>query len=238
MRTPDDPTAPLIQLERADDHGESAAVVLDTIVGSANEILRCWELAVASGAQRGSVGIQVRRPSGPQDDLLRVDVGQDAGPELKHCVDAAVREHLPTPDEGDVASVGFRLFRRRDDAALRMLDPGGEVAIRAAGSCWQWKQEGACPPGKRCYASRWIRTGCGPSTMRNDVTVRFGFGPTNEQRARLVDARLVTGEGVVLWRTPLAAEFVDGYGESPASKQGRSPRRPPRIGYSLDGRRW
>lgn len=220
VRTPDDPNAPLIQLQRVDGHGASGAAALETIVGAASGILRCWEVAVAAGAKRGSVGIHVRRPTEPDGDPLRVDFGQDADPEAQRCIDAAVRKRLTMPEQGDSASVGFMFFSRRENVVMATLDPGGEVAVRAGSSCWQWKEEGPCPAHKRCYASRWIRTSCGAPAMRDDVSVRFGLGTPKGERAPLSDARLVGGDGTVLWVTPLASDFLVGYGEYRVSKEG------------------
>ncbi|MEM6993755.1 MAG: hypothetical protein AAF721_24790, partial [Myxococcota bacterium] len=213
VRNPDDPSAPVAQLDRADDYGPTGAAVVQAIVDSASEILSCWEVAVAGGAKRGSVGIVVRAPSDPDDDLMVVNVAQDADAEVQRCIDTAVRKRLPMPAKGDVASVGFRFFSRRDEVVMQTVDPGGIVAVRAGGSCFQWREEGPCPPNKHCYASRWIRTRCGPPAMRDDVSVRFGLGTPKGDRASLIDARLVAGDGTVLWLTALPSAFVVGYGD-------------------------
>lgn len=203
-----------LDVTHADDWGAGGPALQEAIADCAGPLLACGEARFAqpNPPDRVTFHVDLRSGQGEHHDPLGVDIRPREEAALRRCLDAALRSRLPRPadDEGAVAS-------------FVLIAPGGErrvggpfedrlVSVHFGGACWQWEQEPPCPPNKRCHASKFVRTSCGEPTQREDVTLHFGLGPPQGDRAAPSDVRLLGGDGTVLWLTALPGPLAERYG--------------------------
>ncbi len=210
----DDPAAPVLHLTSLVHHGGSARAFVDHVLADVGPLLAC--ATAAAGDARGQVSFQVRvRGSASTDsDPLEIDVHPDETEEeaLAKCIEATVRPRVEEVAAGDLAYLSFRRFPDRDAVFLRPADDARIVAVRAAGTCWQWETY-PCAPHKHCMAPEFVRTSCGDPTMRDDVSLVFALGPADERgRAGPTELVLRDGAGATLWATPLPESTRTRYG--------------------------
>lgn len=215
VRDADDPAAPLVQLQDAKSFGAGGDALVEAIVGTADSLLSCWETRNESVDGRVNVRVDLRAPSDPADDPLNVSAANQTAASVVQCADEALRKVVPRPGEGAGAVVLFTMFPRRDEAQLRRANPDELVAVRVAGTCWQW-EDYPCKPHKHCKADEWVRTTCGEPTQRDDVALHYGLGTPKDGYADAVDVRLVQGDGTVLWLQPLAFELGRAFQAAPS----------------------
>lgn len=212
VRDADDPTAAVLQLTRLAEHGPTAQATVDAVLGRVDALLSCGTDAIDEDPRQPSFQIRVRGPDAPDDDPIRIDVQPTEAEALARCIDAAVRSHVTTPARGDVAVFSFRVFADRDAATLRRARDDRLVAVRDAGTCWQWETY-PCAPHKHCRAPEFIRTSCGEPAMRDDVTLRWTLGNKDASgRAAPTGIELVAGDGATVWATALSEAAQRRYG--------------------------
>jgi hypothetical protein len=213
VRDADDPAAPLLRLDHLDYTGDSSRASAQAVLAVVDELLACWEAHPPVPAlPSAQLHIRTHARDAIGVDPLEVLTWPVEAADLQTCAHAVIRDVVSVPGSGQGLRMSLRIFAHRSEATLRRADPSRIVAVRDAGSCWQWETY-PCKPHKHCMAPEFIRTECGAPTQRDDVRVAFGLGPPNAAGlAPPVDVRLVNAAGDVLWLTPLPPELVARYG--------------------------
>jgi len=230
VRAADDPAAATLQLRRANGFGPGGDALVESIVGTADALLTCWEQRDSSVDGRVTLRVDLRSPADPGDDPLSVSSGNQTADPVVQCADEALRAVVPRPTEGAGAVVLFTMVPRHDQARVRRASPDELVAVRVGGTCWQW-EDYPCAPNKHCKADEWVPTTCGEPTQRDDVQLHFGLGTPTDGYASPVDIRLLGGDATVLWRQPLSETLASKYGRAfPAAASAELGR----VAYGVD----
>ena len=213
MRTPDDPSAPLLRWTRLDPASDDPDAVIHRLLDELEPIMGCYEDALSTEPGRMlTLSVYRQTRSDPTDDDLGLHVRPE-DPSFAACVRPLLERALPEITEDPHGRYAVRLFPRRAEAPrLRLPDAEDRVEQRPGGSCWTWETY-PCAPNKRCKAAEWIRSQCHHPAERTGVALRWTLQPAERGRQSIVGLELVGTDDEVVWQVPLDPEDAERMGK-------------------------